>query len=497
MRLTLGYTAIFGLILLIFAAVSYGLLAHSMDAALNTTLNDLAVRLASTYHSSDGQIHWQEFPPPNRTTNGNWLLGACGIMILINSQGNVVQTYGPLTSSAIAQIKALEQTNAAVNSYLDYSITTTPACAQARIQYRILATPVRNNGQVVATLLVGISLQQIDNGKELLFRIILAAMLITLIVAIFTGYRMAVKATNPIRAITRAANEISETGLSRRLHLKSEDELGELAATFDHMLDRLEVAFARQRQFTADASHELRTPLTVVNLEVNRALSRRRSLEEYERALAIVQAENEHMTRLVNDLLMLARADAGQTIFKLEAVDLSDLAIEVIERLTPMAQQEQIVLAPGELPELQVRGDRSYLTRMLTNVVENAIKYTRGTGDRVCIATRESSKGAKGWGIIQVADNGPGIAAEHLPYLFDRFYRADEARHAAEKVPLASQREESGGSGLGLSIAQWIAQAHGGNIKVYSTPASGSTFELWLPLQQSQDHIPLVSDDCS
>jgi signal transduction histidine kinase len=167
----------------------------------------------------------------------------------------------------------------------------------------------------------------------------------------------------PVRTITHIAREISESDLNRRLNLKSRDELGELAATFDQMLDRLQMAFDRQRQFTADASHELRTPLTIVNLEVNRALARPYTPRDYERALSIIGAENDYMSRLVNDLLILARADAGQPMLKQEELDWGDLTWEVVERLSPLARRRGLELVTDDLPELTLCGDRLYLTR--------------------------------------------------------------------------------------------------------------------------------------
>jgi signal transduction histidine kinase len=286
----------------------------------------------------------------------------------------------------------------------------------------------------------------------------------------------------PVHTITRTARSISETDLNQRLNLGTQDELGELADTFDAMLERLQAAFDRQRQFTADASHELRTPLTIVSLEADQALARRRSIEEYERALAVIKSENKFMSRLVNDLLTLARMDAGQTQMKFEPLDLSDLALDVIDRLNSIASRAGVELHVGDFPAVEVNGDAQYLTQLITTLVENAIKYAGGRGHHVRVETGQKLIAGQPYGWVQVEDDGPGISAEHLPHLFDRFYRVDQARtRQQDDLPEADQEKDLEGSGLGLSIVQWVAQAHGGQVMVYSEVGKGSTFELQLP----------------
>jgi signal transduction histidine kinase len=315
---------------------------------------------------------------------------------------------------------------------------------------------------------------------------------------------LAGKVLRPVKMITQIAREIHATDLRRRLHLKRRDEFGELAATFDHMLARLEAAFKRQAQFTADASHELRTPLTIINLEVNRALTQVEQPEGYRRVLEQIHVENEQMAAIVNSLLLLARADTGQVTLDMQEVDLGDIALASVERLLPLARQNQLTLATGALPEVLVRGDPQYLGQMLSNLIENGIKYTSGVGERVFVELAcekgqpqgstyacppekipHSTQHASAWGILRVQDDGPGISEEYLPYLFERFYRVDKARSRRLQGPVQSGKlsnEEPGGSGLGLSIVQWIVEAHGGEIRVESSIGAGSIFEVRLPL---------------
>jgi signal transduction histidine kinase len=303
-------------------------------------------------------------------------------------------------------------------------------------------------------------------NNRLLFTLLLGS-LFTLGVALGGGLWLADRAMRPVHAITQAARTISETDLNRRLNLKGRDELAELANTFDGMLARLQAAFERQRQFVADASHELRTPLTIVNLESSRALASKRSADEYQRALGVIRSENEFMSHLVGDLLTLARMDAGQMAMEKTPLDLSDIALEAVERLAPLAERKNVRLETGDLPEVNIIGDRRYLLQMLSNLVENGIKYTGGAEKRVRVET--GLEGDSAW--VRVSDTGEGIPPEHLPHVFDRFYRVDKARSRGED-------EFQGGNGLGLSIVNWIVQAHGGEVRVESAPGAGATFEV-------------------
>lgn len=300
---------------------------------------------------------------------------------------------------------------------------------------------------------------------------LLAGSLLTLAVALGGGFWLADRAMRPVKAITATARDISETDLSRRINLSTRDELGELAHTFDGMLSRLEAAFARQRQFVADASHELRTPLTIVNLEAGRALSaKQRPAQEYQRALSVIQSENEFMTRLVNDLLILARMDDSRIPLDMMDVDLSDVALEAVERLESLAARHGVRLETGDLPEALLRANRQLLIQVASNLIENGIKYAGGAAPLVRVETGSGPDSA--W--LRVTDNGQGIPAEHLPHLFDRFYRADSARARADD-------NQPGGTGLGLSIVQSIVHAHRGKIDVESAPEQGTTFLITFP----------------
>ncbi len=323
-----------------------------------------------------------------------------------------------------------------------------------------------------------------------------------LLVTLVGGFWLADRAMRPVRAITQAARQISETGLNRRLNLNSRDELGQLAGTFDEMLSRLESAFVRQRQFTADASHELRTPLTIVNLEADRVLSSPRMAKEYQQTLSAIRSETRYMTRMVNDLLLLARFDNDEAEPQLESLDLSVLVREVVDRLTPLADHNRVHILVGQLPTLLVCGDKVYLKQMLTNLIENAIKYSSHNNDhtlqgevsvavgtdlpeslqgmpaqtRSPVSSHQANTPLKLTSWVEVKDNGPGIPRVYLPNLFNRFYRVDRARSGdgGSSIPQ--------GTGLGLSIAKGIASLHGGDITVQSEVNRGTVFTVTLPL---------------
>ena len=316
-----------------------------------------------------------------------------------------------------------------------------------------------------------------DGQLSLLAWTLVLASSIVLGLSLLAGYWLTGRLMQPIQAITRTAQEISANDLTRRIRLGQQNELGELADTFDRMLDRLEDAFERQRQFTADASHELRTPLTIVNLEVNRILEDPATKPHLRKSLSVIRDENERMTHLVNNLLVLARADAGNSRIKPELLDLSELTLDVVEHLIPLSQRNSVAISTGEMHPVPVHGDRFYLSQMITNLITNAIKY--GAGEKGIVGIETGSRGADSqrWGWLRVEDHGPGISEDHLPHLFDRFYRADSARSGDQ-----DGEEPSDGHGLGLSIVQWVARAHGGEVQVSSQIGHGTVFEVSLPV---------------
>jgi len=266
----------------------------------------------------------------------------------------------------------------------------------------------------------------------------------------------------PLARMQATAAEISTRDLSRRLGVASgDDEVSQLAATFDAMLDRIEASFHRERQFVADASHELRTPLAAIQAIVSVTRERPRSQGEYEQALDDVDGETARLHTLVENLLELARGDA-ERLAEHQPIDVSGLLRDVCASLEVLAEDKGLRLSCKLEDGLVVNGDGDALVRLFVNVLDNAIKYTEEGGVDV------HATAANGGIAVTVRDSGRGVPAEQLPHLFERFYRGDASRSA-------------GGSGLGLAIARLIAEAHGGTITIASVEGQGTTVSVTLP----------------
>jgi signal transduction histidine kinase len=273
--------------------------------------------------------------------------------------------------------------------------------------------------------------------------------------------------------MTARAGHISESTLQERLAVQNPyDELGRLATTFNGLLDRLNLAFERQRRFIADASHELRTPLAILQGESEVALSNpARSPEEYRESLNVLQHETRRLARIVEDMFTLTRADAGQYPVNPRELYLDELVTECAHSVRTLAAAKSIALAVEPSRELPISGDESLLSRMLMNLLDNAIKYTP-SGGTITIATSAAAGGAQ----VTVTNDGPGIAPEFHSRIFERFFRADQARTRAN-----STSGSTSGAGLGLSIAKWIAEAHHGSLILTRSDASGTVFTVSLP----------------
>lgn len=291
----------------------------------------------------------------------------------------------------------------------------------------------------------------------------------SLLVAGLGGFILAKKSLAPVVAMSNQADRISARNLHERLSIGNKsDELGHLAGVFNDLLSRLDRSFESMREFMADASHELRTPLSIIRGEADVALSQDRDAIEYREALVIIQDEAKRLSRIVDDMLALARADAGERPVVIEEFYLNDLVEDCLRSAQVLALRKGVSLNLNPTKDIAFRGDEDLLRRMLLNLLDNAIKYTPSGGSVfVELLAEASSGGVK----IIVRDTGIGVPAEAAAHIFERFYRVDRARSRAD-----------GGSGLGLSIAKWVAEAHNGSINLESQPGRGSTFTVTLPL---------------
>ena len=279
------------------------------------------------------------------------------------------------------------------------------------------------------------------------------------------GWWLATRAIRPIEEISAAAVKISAGDLSQRIDAAdTESELGRLAGVLNSSWARLEAAFAQQRQFTSDAAHELRTPISVMLTQTQSALKRERTVADYRETVEACERSAQRMRRLIESLLELSRFDAGQEALKQMRFDLANTARDCVELVKPLAEPRGIKILCGLSPA-ECSGDSERLAQVITNLLSNAIHYNKDGGE-VRVATRTEGDFA----VVVVADNGPGIAPEHLARIFDRFYRVDGARTTT-----------AGRTGLGLAISKAIVEAHGGSIEVASEPGKGTTFTVRLP----------------
>lgn len=482
-RLALWFVFVLAIVLGFFSVFIYVRQVQDLRVLAMARLEMKARRLGIILHFSE-QGFFDRLPLQSLydTFSDETVLQESDVLAFLTPQGEILQSWGALKSSAVNRLVArVTRDGSPREAFSGRVFSLALSSANPRKAYMVMLAPIAPQGRLEGFFLLGTPIDPDNHLPRLLLTLLLGTGGM-LVIALVGGFWLADRAIHPVKQITQTARRISETDLSLRLHLNLKDELGELADTFDAMLARLQAAFDRQRQFTADASHELRTPLTIIDLEASRALSARRSAQEYEHALRVIHSENQFMIRLVNNLLTLARMDAGQVALQSQPLDLSDITLEVVERLAPLAAKEGVKLSVGDLPELPILGDRPYLVQMLTNLVENAIKYTTGEEKRVWVETgrSDSPQGKHAW--VRVTDNGPGIPEEHIPHLFDRFYQVDQARTRKSYDVEGQDEHTPSGTGLGLSIAQWIAQAHKGVIRVQSRVGEGSTFEVSLPL---------------
>jgi heavy metal sensor kinase len=293
---------------------------------------------------------------------------------------------------------------------------------------------------------------------------------VVVVLVVVTGYLVAARALRPVDSMAKRAAEITADCLNERLVIDNpEDELGQLGTAFNATLARLENSFDQLRRFTADASHELRTPLTAIRSVGEVSLQKPGDETYYRDIIGSMLEETNRLTRLVDSLLTLSRADAGRIHLHLTEMSLLDLVRESAALLEVLAEEKEQRLTVEGDASLTVIADRTILRQALVNLIDNAVKYSPARGS---IGIRVSDN--ERYGVVEVQDSGPGIAAEHRGRIFERFYRVDKARTRAE-----------GGTGLGLSIAQWAVTAHGGTIEVRCEPGLGSIFCIHLPRQVS------------
>jgi heavy metal sensor kinase len=440
-------------VLVAFGAFVYFRTKQGLEAAIDDSLRLSASQAIATVNLEDGQVVLGDSLIETGPTAD---LQERGLTLrLLDSSGQVLQVFGPFRDLPLDPLRLAT----ALAGQSGFATVTDPGGGD---QVRIYTVPVAENGQTRGLVQVAQSLGTVrDTLDQLLSALLLGGPLLVLAAAT-GGYLLAGHTLAPIDHITRTARRISAEDLSARINLPAtNDEVGRLAATFDEMLARLDDSFRRERQFTADASHELRTPLAAMQAILSVMRERPRSPEDYELAMADLSEEADRLRSLVEDLLRLARGETRQVAVR-EAVDLSALLRDVTDSLRPLAEAKGLTLTCDVPGGLTLQGDSDALIRLFINVLDNAMKYTEDGG--VTLAACDDRERIR----VTVADTGIGISMEHLPHVFDRFYRADKSRSGP-------------GAGLGLAIALEVARAHGGTLEAESTLGVGTTFTVDLP----------------
>ena len=315
----------------------------------------------------------------------------------------------------------------------------------------------------------------VKTTQRVLLGVLFVGAAISMFIAGVAGWFSTNQALAPLEMVTQTALQITRADdLSRRIPYKGppDDEVGQLISAFNQTLGRLENLFNTQRRFIADVGHELRTPLTVIKGNVD--LMRRMNSTDDE-SMDSIESEVDRLTRLVGDLLLLAQAESGKLPLAKELVELDSLVLEVMSQMRILTK-DRINLTLGEFDQVLVCGDQDRLKQVLVNLLGNAIQYTPAGGE-VVVGVGKAEERAR----ITVTDNGPGIPAQDLPHIFERFYRGEKSR---------TRSRDGKGFGLGLSIAYWIVRNQGGIIEVSSKEKSGTTFCVWLPLAQSKCQEP-------
>jgi heavy metal sensor kinase len=453
-RLTLWYVFVLGALLAGCIVGAYFLLDLQLHEQLKRhVVQDLEMVEGLLYFDDAGQLHLNEDyhnHPESKLVQDRFLevLSTDGTILYRNDRlGNRTMGDAPFPGEG-------------VGGYSERSASTSDGAT--------LVLASRQHSMQGRTILirVGYSPQPIWAHLREFLTIVLLALPLTLAAASVAGYAMAKRALNPISQMAGRAEQITMERLHDRLPVESNDELGHLARVFNQMLARIEQSFEHLRRFTSDASHELRTPLASIRAIGEVGLQSDTTPEEYRDTIGSMLEEINQLTTLVDSLLLLSRADAGQIPLNLDVFPIAEIMKDAAGLLETLMEEKKQRFALEADETILVRGDRLILRQAAINILHNAVKFTPSGGNITARILCERSSI-----LLSVTDSGPGVPIEHLSKVFDRFYRVDVSRSEPNK-----------GAGLGLSIAQWAARAHKGEIGLSPAQGGGCTFWIRLPL---------------
>jgi two-component system OmpR family sensor kinase len=453
-RLTLLAVAILVVGFSVGAFVAYTSLTLSLEAAADESLVEQAGLIEPGLLQEGGRVVYTKGELPSETPNGVAVSAAVASTTRILTE-TPRQPIGRSVITTIAR-QAIERNGPVWLSLKDAN----------GVPRRVYAGPLPNLSPLRVALVLSRSLRELQDELN---RVLIGLMLLGFATTCGGGalvYWLTGRVLQPVKTIASVARDLSEQDLHRRVDVPvPDDEMGQLVDTFNGMLGRLETSFESLRRFTADASHELRAPLMLMQTEIEVALAKPQPAEEYIRVLRAVHAEVEHLARLSEHLLMLARADAGALRPERQLVDVADFVHEVAARWTSAATRRGARLIVKAPDAGSVMADPRLLRRVLDNLLDNAIRHSP-PGGRILLQTARS---ATGW-TFDIADEGPGIPPEQRERLFQRFSRMDEARSPEQR-----------GAGLGLALSAAIAHAHAGDLALVPDTGPGAHFRLTLP----------------
>jgi heavy metal sensor kinase len=456
-RLTIWYGVVLSLILVTFACGIFIYFRNSLQDSIDAKIRSIGEVLSSSMTETHNSSVFGNFERYLENVLGRKPKGK--FIQIMDTSGRIGAKMSDIEGEALpTSFNALER---AMRGEIVYE-----TIERTKPRLRMVTIPIMEKKKVTSVVQVGTSLEDFDETIKKLLLIMIISIPTSISVTIVVGYFMAKKALRPVDQIRRAAVKISSSNLDEKIDIAGRrDELGRLAETFNAMIGRLKDAFQRVNQFSIDVSHELKTPLTILKGETEVALRKEREKDDYQKLLLSNLEEIDRMSCIIDDLLLLSKADTKDIKLNIEEIALRDLIMGVCMNMKVVADKKEVVLQTSEMEDVRVKGDELKLRRMILNIVENGIKYSQ-TGGKVIVSSYVND----GYAQIDVKDEGIGISEQDIKYVFDRFFRADRSR-----------KRESG-SGLGLSISRWIAEAHKGSIEVKSQPTQGSIFTIKLPI---------------
>lgn len=469
-RLTFWYTGLLALVLVSFAVVSYVVIAGGAERFEDETVRGAAQALGSAI--AEETAHVETAPAPTPASLDRDVAAVVRAFRFPGCRFFVLGVDGALLATSDVRSEDAQRDRAeSLIAAFDSARGTPTTVGTERVFVHRQMTDAGPYTVVVAHSLA-------DEARRVaqVRRAFAIAVPVALLCAALGGSFLARASLRAVAQMGEQAERIEASSLHERLRVRNErDELGRLARAFNALLARLEGSFEQQRRFMADASHELRTPVAIVRGEAEVALSRGdRTPEDYRESLEIIHDEGRRLTTIVDDLFLLARADAGQRPLVRTDVDLADVLAESVRAVRSLADRRGVTVTLAPAGSMPLHGDEDLLVRMVVNLLDNAIKYTPPGG---VVAVETATRGDRY--VVDVRDTGSGIPASAQPHVFDRFYRADASR--ARRAT-----DDAGGAGLGLSIARWIAEAHGGSLVLEASSELGTTFEMTVPTPESR-----------